>query len=194
MKNIILILILNLFTLISFSQTSEEFEMIKVINKIRTNPKSFVVNIEDYISFLKNKKADNEIILECKKLVSFIKNQKSLKPLDFNIALYYIVTKPHAHYLDSTNQIGHISINGEQIWDRAKKMGLNKTTIGKSYGLSENCANVNNKSINVVLIQLLLDYGSVDKGHRKAILNDNAIQIAVARCGNVWLQNFIYIY
>ena len=50
MKNLITFLLI-VSTLTLFSQTTEELLMAKEINELRTNPKSFIGDIEEYIMF-----------------------------------------------------------------------------------------------------------------------------------------------
>jgi uncharacterized protein YkwD len=128
--------------------------------------------------------AVNEKILEAKKLIIFLSTQKSLAPLSFNEKLY-AVAKKQVTYLDSVGKVSHDGPNGQTLADRTKKLG----------SVVENVCSVNANVKNTVLdcmLQFLLDVGAADKPHRANLFNENAKEMAVAKSGSVWIQDFIY--
>ena len=194
MKKIITI-ILTLVSLGITAQTSEELEMIKMINQLRTNPKSFIPYIEERIKGLETMKANPKFtitlrsnksniteyyIVEYKKLIVFLNKQKPVSVLELSNKLY-LITQNQANYLDSTKQLTHIGPNGETIGNRMKKM---------SSTVSENCA-WGSDDVVETLIVLLLDYGVPNKGHRTNLFNPNMTRVAVAKVNQYWVQDFI---
>lgn len=196
MKNL-LIIIITLFSFTASAQTVEEVNMVVLVNQVRTNPKSFIPVIEDYITELEDKdnkfnikgvvvtkktnnisKLNEELINEAKVLIVFLNKQKSVKPLKLSLVLYTI-SKTHAIYLDSINKLTHVGPNNTSFKTRTKEIN--------SYLIGENCAN---GDMIHAMIDLLLDFKVVDKGHRANIFNEEYKQISVANIGNVWVQDF----
>jgi uncharacterized protein YkwD len=202
MKKLLFILAI-LLSFTATSQTAEELEMVDLVNQVRTNPKSFIPVIEDYIKTLESKSnvfADikitgaivtkktnnastfyNTLVCEAKKLIIFLNNVKPVCSLELSNVLYPI-TKNHATYLDSINILSHIGPNGQTLSDRTKNTSL---MVG------ENCAHNSTTAINT-LTQLLIDLGVKSKGHRNNIFNPKYKKISVARVGDVWVQNFSF--
>ncbi len=186
MKKVIILIVLCVSTIAS-AQTAEEIEMTNLINKIRTNPTSFIPVIEAYIASSKqlsftNKKTGKQIDIvgEGTKLIAFLKNVKAVDSLKVSLVLYPIA-KSHAKYVDSTKQIGHTGPNGQLFTDRVKSTGL---TCGENVGVG--------RTATEVMIALLIDLSSPTKGHRTNIFNPNYKQVSVAKVGNIWVQNFAY--
>jgi uncharacterized protein YkwD len=192
---ILILLILTFLSLNATSQTSDEIEMIVLVNKVRTNPQSLIPAVEDYIKSITelinhkgnftlksnpNKNINAEVISEAKKLIAFLRTAKSVNTLELSLVLYPI-TKSHAQYLDSINQLKHTGPNGEPFANRFKNTGLM---------CGENCV-ISSSAING-LILLLIDLGNKDKGHRDNIFNPKYTQIAVGKFGNTWVQDFAY--
>jgi uncharacterized protein YkwD len=181
--------------------------MLNTINELRVAPKSFIPRVEAYIKELEKANpsnvvidttklkmhivvvshkggATNDKILEAKKLIIFLSTQKSLNPLGFNSKLYF-VAKKQVMYLDSIGKVSHDGPNGQTLADRTKKLG----------SVVENVCSVNTNIKNTVvdcLMQFLLDIGTTDKPHRANLFNENAKEMAMAKAGSVWVQDFIY--
>jgi hypothetical protein len=211
MKIIITIILLSL-TQICFSQSKEELNMMYEINKIRLNPKSYIPIIENYVLKLKqldsisnyftvsyykrtylklsNKNNEHENIGDkiskdndfynnkIKESLGLIKVLSELTPMDtliFNKDIYPL-TKEHAYYLKEIGCVGHIGKGGKLLKDRIKK-----------YNCSENVAY--NKDD--VLLELLIDYGVNNKGHRNNILERNIQSVSIVINDFCVVQNFI---
>lgn len=175
----------------SFAQTAEEIEMVTLINQVRTNPESFIPAVEAYIASAKKLKAlgakttnkstskSVDIVAEGEALIAFLKSAKPVKALKLSTFLY-ANTKSHAQYLDSTKQLSHTGPNGQTLVDRTKN-------VSKTAG--ENCGT--GKTATDVMVQLLIDLSSPNKGHRANIFNADYTQVSVGKSGNTWVQDFI---
>jgi uncharacterized protein YkwD len=191
MKKLITILLVIGSISASFGQTAEEIEMVCLINKVRSNPESFIPAVEAYIASAKKLKAlgvkttnkttnkSVDIVAEGEALITFLKSAKPVKTLSLSTMLY-TNTKSHAQYLDSTKQLSHTGPNGQTLADRTKN-------VTKTAG--ENCGT--GKTATDVMVQLLIDLSSPNKGHRNNIFNSEYTQVSVAKSGNTWVQDFI---
>ncbi len=193
----LLVIIATIFSITATAQTVEEIDMLILVNKVRTDPKSFIPVVENYISSITklsknnvkysyrskpNKDINNDIIVEAQGLIIFLKKTKSVSPLELSLVLYPLV-KSHAQYLDSTKQLTHNGPNGQSFNDRIKSAGLGRLFVG------ENCI-LNTSTQSNVLLQWLLDLGVSGKGHRVNIFNINYKQSAIAKIGDTWVEDF----
>lgn len=187
-----LIIIASFLTLTTVAQTVEEVEMVTLINQIRTNPKSFIPAIENHIASAKRLKAMGgkitnktngktvDVVAEGEALIEFLNTVKPVKALSLGICVYPFA-KSHSQFLDSTKQLSHIGVNNQTLAQRTKVLGLS---------MGENCA-IGNTSTDV-MVQLLLDLSSPTKGHRANIFNELYTQVAIAKSGKTWVQDFAY--
>ena len=192
MKKLVIFIFLFVSAIVS-AQTAEEIEMTVLVNKVRTNPTSLIPEVEKYITSVKKLNSMGgkmtyqstgksvNAIAEANALIAFLKKVKPLNALELSLVLYP-TTKAQATYLDSTNQLVHTDANGKSLAERTKSLGL---------VCGENCA-FNTASATSTLVQLLIDLGVADKGHRANIFNPNYKQISVAKVNNVWVQDFTY--
>lgn len=199
MKNL-LIIIATILSFTATAQTAKEIEMVTLVNQVRTNPKSFVPAVEAYIKDLEAKQNGggikikiagavvtkksttvtgnfNGLIAEAKKLIVFLNTQKAIKALTVSPALY-VTAKTQAEYIDSIKTLTHDGLN-----ESATKR------FTKGFTLSgENCA-VGTTATNA-MIELLVDYGVANKGHRGNIFNKAFTQIAIGNSNEYWVQDF----
>ena len=201
MKNLF-IAITIILSLTSSAQTAQETEMFNLVNQVRTNPKSFIPVVEEYIKTLEvspesfggiklkgvtvTKKTNNAktitnpLIAEAKDLIIFLKTQKSVKALNVSPSLY-VIAKAQADYMDTIKNLTHNGPNGESA---SKRFTKNFILCG------ENCAT--GTSATNVMLSLLIDYGIKDKGHRKNIFLKEFTKIAVGNTNQYWVQDFGY--
>ena len=199
MKKIVTILLVILAT-ISVAQTSQEVEMINEINNLRTNPTSYIVHIEAYITkqeailklfkmgiataksstgangsdvITRNIKAANNAI-------NVLKTTNILNSVTFNADMYE-VTSAHADYIMTTKKIGHTNADGKRSSDRMKHLKLK--------GVTENIVGGGQDVIESIVI-LLVDSGYDDGGHRKNLLNPNSTKVSVSINDFICVQNF----
>jgi uncharacterized protein YkwD len=196
------------FTLLSislFSQTNEELLMVKEINELRTNPKSYMGYVEKYIKSnvrkiekIKDgtatiKSSDGKSGLEvinrnikaAQELLSILDTLTPLDTLVFNIDMY-LITKSHAQYLDSTNKFSHYSENGDRAYQRFKNLKVD--------GVTENLSGVSSyrKTFKPLITNLLIDSGIENRGHRNNLLNPKSRFVSVGIVDGVCVQNFAH--
>lgn len=203
------------------SQTGMDSLIFSEINNVRTNPKSYIPLIESYIltqekmkslirkgkfkttstsgtmtsdNKMKNPKTISGIscvnrnIIAAKELILELKKIKKLNPLTFNLSMDSI-TDEHGKYLDSTNARGHYGPNKETLSNR-----FNGTTLKK---ISENVCSVGSfvyktKNVKPIIINLLVDAGIDNRGHRKNILDRKVKFISVYISKKTCVQNFAF--
>jgi uncharacterized protein YkwD len=192
MKKLITIILVFSSLSASFAQTAKEKEMVVMVNQVRTNPKSFIPVVEEYI---KNVESGNNVtgskikmtitsnpkmIAEAKALIVFLNTVKPVDSLKTSSVLYPI-TKSHVEYLDSIKSLSHTGRNGQTLADRTKSTGLtcgeNVTTGG---------------DVKLAMLFLLIDYNATVKGHRNNIFNAKYTKIAVANSNGYWVQDFAF--
>ena len=159
--------------------------MLKVHNELRTNPSSFIKDLENFNSTFSGRQATvtigkvnmtietNEGTKPVTELIEFLKELKPLEPLTMNMALRNESCK---HVLDQgpTGEEGHKSSGGLSFLERVHEADLNTT----GYVLAENIAyGVNDAK--VALLSLAIDDGVLGRGHRKNIFAKHATQIGI---------------
>ena len=202
MKHLLILLVVLSFSL--KAQTRDELYMIKCVNQLRANPKSFIPYVESYIEkqevlklnggidtsklkvsglriSSKNIKLRDELIAEANNLIKFLETQAPVSVLSQNTQ-FYTIAKTHARYLDSANLVSHNGTTGMRFGARTK-----------GFNVLENICKVNEHDIIDCIVQLLLDYGMNVKPHRNNLFNVNAKEITVANSGKVWVQEFVYV-
>lgn len=134
--------------------TAEEIAVLTEQNYARTNPKEYVQTrlIPLRQSYTGDKLAAlNECIAEMNAMTA-------LSPLDWGEGLYKAADE-WARTQGPTGQTGHAS----NTWDRVKKY-CSYSTSGENISYGPNTGKE-------IVIQLLVDYGVADRGHRKNILS-----------------------
>ena len=148
--------------------TAEEKNLIYYTNFMRQNPKIFLEKyVQTYLDSTKSKANlyINSLILELKK-------NKELKLLNPKYDLYK-VARLHALDMGQSGKMGHNSSTGKKYFQRVDSL-TNKYSF-----LKENCQYGYNKGIDI-LIDLLIDEGITDYGHRKALLDPKIEFIGVS--------------
>lgn len=188
MKNIITYIFITLsFSVLS--QSNDEIKMMKDINELRNDPKSFIKIVEQYIikhekeiDFYKKHNVKitnssnyitNEIkISEAKKLIEELKITQPLDTLIFSKELY-IFSNIRIDTLVKNNILSH---------DGFYKLSK---FIKKTY-ICENISNYNKDS----LLNLLLDLNSDDKDHRRNLLNSKCNNFSISIKSGMMVQIF----
>lgn len=195
----LLIIIATILSFTASAQTSEEIDMVILLNQVRTNPTSFIPAVEAYIAKIEAEKAafakltknatvkgdffktKNEILIEAKALIGFLKTVQPVKALELSVYLYP-TTKSHSQYLDSTNQMTHIGHNGQTLTQRTKNLSL---LVGENCGIGATPTEL--------MLQLLIDYKVEGKGHRANIFSTKYSQVSAAKTGTTWVQDFAFM-
>lgn len=145
--------------------TSREQEMINEINLLRTNPARYCTYVEEY---LQKHDADEEVKQAAKELVGILKKLKSLNPLTINPVMY-----------NDARQHGLLM---------AKKNVFEHSSLPYAENLS-----LGYKDIRDAIVDLLIDEGIPDRGHRKNLLSEKIKHVAIYELPGK-IQDIAYCY
>ena len=218
---VLLSIYLFIISHLMLSQTGMDSLIFSEINNVRTNPKSYIPIIESYIltqekmkilirkgkfkttstsgvmtsdNKMKNPKTISGIsclnrnIIAAKELILELKKLKKLNQLIFNPSMDSITDK-HGKYLDSTNTRGHYGPNKETLSDRFNPLNLRI--------ISENVCSVGSfvyktQNVKPIIINLLVDAGIDNRGHRINILDPKVKLISIYMSKKTSVQNFAF--
>lgn len=145
--------------------TGREQEMINEINNLRSDPARYCVYVESY---LKKYEADAGMRAAANELVAILKKMKPLTPLSLN-PLMYNDAKQHGQTM-------------------AKKNVFEHSTLPYYENLS-----LGHKDIREAIVDLLIDDGIPNRGHRNNLLNEKIKSVAVYELPGK-LQDIGYCY
>jgi len=154
------IFFLMFLTLTVFSQTTDEKLMLIEVNKVRSNPASYIKVVEDFKKmktdttiggFTVTRKSNTDWVKECDETINFLKTAKSVDTLTFDKEAYNKLTN-----FNFVGEHTHLVTNG-----------------------SENV--VISNSVTEGLVLLLIDANVPDKAHRINLMNPKAKKVAVKK-------------
>jgi uncharacterized protein YkwD len=145
--------------------TSREQEMINEINALRANPMRYCAYVDEY---LQKYDADDDAKAAAKELVSILKKMKPLSPLSINTSMYKDA-KNYGLLMAKRNVFEHSSLPYYE-------------NLSLGY-----------KNIRDAIVDLLIDDGIPDRGHRNNLLNDKIKDVAVYELEGK-IQNIGYCY
>jgi uncharacterized protein YkwD len=145
--------------------TSREQQMIDEINHLRTNPARYCTYVEEY---LQKHNADEEVKLAAKELLGVLKKLKPLNPLTVNHVMY-----------NDAKQFGLLM---------AKKNVFEHSSLPYAENLS-----LGYKDIRDAIVDLLIDEGIPNRGHRNNLLNEKIKHVAVFELPGK-IQDIAYCY
>ena len=145
--------------------TSREQEMINEINNLRANPARYCVYVENY---LQKYEADDEVKSAAKELVELLKKMKPLTPLAVSTAMY-----------KDARQYGMLMAR-KNIFEHSSLPYYENLSLG-------------HKDIRDAIVDLLIDDGIPNRGHRNNLLSEKIKNVAVYELpGKV--QDIAYCY
>jgi uncharacterized protein YkwD len=145
--------------------TSREQEMINEINNLRLNPARYCTYVEAYL--LKND-VDNDVKVAAKELIGVLKKMQPLNPLTINPAMY-----------NDARQYG-LSMAKRNVFEHSSLPYAENLSLGY-------------KDIRDAIVDLLIDEGIPDRGHRRNLLSEKIKLVAVYELpGKV--QDIAYCY
>lgn len=151
--------------IVNISITSREQEMINEINHLRTNPARYCTYVEEY---LQKHEADEEVKEAAKELVGILKKLKPLNSLTINTVMY-----------NDARQYG-LSMAKKNVFEHSSLPYAENLSLGY-------------KNIRDAIVDLLIDHGIPDRGHRKNLLSEKIKHVAVYEVpGKV--QDIAYCY
>jgi uncharacterized protein YkwD len=171
--------------------TEEEEEMIREINRLRSDPKGYIPAIEGYLEVFRNDGWSHSDVRKeertARELIGELEVLSPLPQLEFHPGLYKA-----ARYLGrdarKRDQLGHIDSRGQDPFERIKAF-TELSGGGENLVAGMNTARES-------LISLLIDSGIAGRGHRKNILNKDWAYVACHNAGmidgltNNWIQLF----
>lgn len=146
------------------------------INKARANPARYAeMYIKPRLQHYKDKlykgkmktKEGVAAVEECLKIMNAVKPLEPLKP---EVELYKLA-KEHTDKQSKTAETGHDTPGGKSFDKRFKKLIKSGYTVGENIAYGE-------KTAIEIVVQLLIDDGVKNRGHRK-----NILEIKYTHCG-----------
>lgn len=131
--------------------SSRELEMVNEINILRTDPEKYYAYIQLY---LQTKKISKEETAAAKEVLAILKKTKPLNALTVNMKMY-----------SDAKQFGSEIVGADEL-------------IHSSLPYFENLS-LGFRDIKDAIVDLLIDDGIPDRGHRKNLLNPTVKQVAV---------------
>jgi len=182
----------NIASYTGSSMSTQEIEMVKEINLMRSNPAAYIKQVQDYLVNMENEPGwDPSYIADEKRaaeeLINELRNLGPLSQLSVKEDLYKVAIG-HGSDLQKIGRVTHTGSDGSNPFDRIKKgtdlRGGNENLVG---GMPTARGSV---------ITLLVDNGVPGRGHRKTLLNPKWTHSACKKVGNVgnmpdcWVQLF----
>ncbi len=167
--------------------TFEEQSMVKEINLVRSNPAGYVKFIEMYKKDILSGKVPGSVAA-CDELIGELKKTPPLLPMKSSQCLFN-AAKEHGEDLRRSGNMSHLGSDGSYPWDRIKRncpdlTDGNENLIGGP------------KSVRKLVIQLLVDDKTPNRGHRRNLLDKEWKYIACYKIGQIasmpnnWVQDF----
>ncbi len=146
--------------------TSREQEMINEINNLRANPAKYCTYVENY---LQKYDADDNVKVAAKELLGVLKKTRPLNPLAINTAMY-----------NDAKQYGMLMAK-RNIFEHSSLPYYENLSLGY-------------KDIRDAIVDMLIDDGIPDRGHRNNLLNEKIKNVAVYELpGKVQDIGFCYV-
>lgn len=171
---------LLLINIVNFAQSETERAILDELNKVRSNPQSYIAYLEEYKKLFKGKNVEypDSIMLTFEgtkavdEAIKFLRNAPKLEPFTFSTGL----AKPAKLQLNDLLEnysLGHIGKDKSNLPKRIAR-------FGKTGKLSaENIMNQVGNPKDIVML-LIIDDGLKQRGHRKNIFNKTFKEVGIA--------------
>jgi len=150
-----------------------ENDLFKFHNEMRTNPTSFVVDLEEMLPRFNGKiytRPNDPVLLSTnegagaiQELIDFLKTVEPLKALEWDDNIMK-AAKDHILDMAPSGATGHTGTDGSSPFDRMERYTKLEGSSGENISYGQG-------SVREVLIQLAVDDGVAGRGHRKNIFN-----------------------
>ena len=168
--------------------TDVEKDVVLETNKARSDPRKYAqLYIEPMLQYYNGNRYEKpgEIVYITKEgraaaeeCVTVLSNMVGVGLLIPELGLSK-AAKDHVNDQGQTENTGHTGEDGSDVWDRPERYGQFGGAGIYSWSVGENIQYGKNIAREIV-IQLLIDDGVADRGHRVNIMNDNFSQIGTA--------------
>lgn len=174
----------------------EEWSVLEELNLARTRPADYASHMEDHKRSFKGafvvlvdgvKVRTTEGLRAVDEAIGFLRSAAPAPPLSASPPLV-LSAREHVRDIGQRGVIGHTGGDGSQPWERILRYGTPMRTSGEviSFGVS---------SARAIVVQLIVDDGIPDRGHRTNVFNPSfrVAGIAIgphARYGRACVVNF----
>lgn len=163
--------------------SSLEKQIVAETNRARTNPRAYIAVLKNYKQRFQGKqvKMSRGVFLQTKEgvpavdeAIRFLRAARSLSPLGVSRGLS-MAAREHVNDQSDTGAVGHDGSDGSDPFTRMNRYGLWQIAAGENimYG---------SQTARDVVMQLIIDDGVEDRGHRINIFNP-AYRVAGVACG-----------
>ncbi|NJN33298.1 MAG: hypothetical protein HC817_02635 [Saprospiraceae bacterium] len=172
----------------STTMSTEENEMVREINLVRSNPSGYIRHVENYIADLKKNGDMGNSIQTAYELIEELKRTPPLSTLQ-PLQCIYLAARAHGEDQRRMNDTNHEGSDGSWPWDRVKR-ACPQLTDG-----NENLVG-GPSNIRKAVLLLLVDDGIEGRGHRVTMLRPDWKYVACHKMGtigtmpNCWVQKF----
>ena len=161
--------------------TKLECQVIEEHNLARSDPKRYASYLRQYRQRYKGRMRTTSRNLQIEtregvaavdEAIAELEKMKPMPPLAPSEGMS-LAARDHARDIGPRGIVGHTGTDGSQPWDRISRYGRWQESV------SENIAFGNEYDARSILLQLIVDDGVRDRGHRKNIFNENLRIIGV---------------
>ena len=160
--------------------TKAEIAIVMELNTARQTPRAYA----EYLRAFRRQIKDGDIVrgnvrirtkegvAAIDEAIAFLEKQRPMPPLSISRGLT-LAARVHAEEQAKTGAVGHEGADGSFVADRVSRFGSWKKVIGENiaYGFDEP---------RDVVMQLIIDDGVPDRGHRKNLFNSKYRRIGIA--------------
>jgi uncharacterized protein YkwD len=158
-----------------------EIDIVAELNLARTRPELYMEILNDYRAYIRGnrleKPGETPIVLEegtkaVDEAITFLKKQRALSPLALSRGLS-LAARDHALDQGRTGQTGHTGSDRSTMGTRIERYGQWQQTAGENIAYG-------GKTARDFMIQLIVDDGVPNRGHRTNIFNPDFLVVGIA--------------
>ncbi len=154
----------------SSSFRADALKVLEELNKIRTNPRSYIALIQQVydsydgnsITYPNGDKFQARDLPAYPEAIEYLQNQQAIGALSFSEE-FAKAAEAHCNFQGENGQVGHTGKNGSSPFDRMREYADYNTA-------GENISYGHLNAVNII-IQLVVDADVPDRGHRVNIFN-----------------------
>jgi uncharacterized protein YkwD len=164
--------------------TKLELEVVNELNRARTNPKKYAEYLKEYRKYYKRRMylkkpgrvsiKTNEGVSAVDVAIKYLESKKAIMPLKLSKGMT-LAARDQVTYQGARGLVGHNGVNNSSPFDRINKYGKWNITAGENI-------NYGNDIPREIVIDLIIDDGIKNRGHRENIFNEKFLVVGVA-CG-----------